>query len=169
MSKICEKLPFQKCNSIDNDSNNNNNNEDPYACNNIVNDAKCFRFFSRHKPVALKRFLQDPERLVIGKFCQIADGVVFITSSANHRHDGISSFPFAIFDGGPTGGRPSMPAPGADTVIGHDVWLGQGARILPGARIGVCPNRDLLRKRDPIGCCLGCLRSLSWCSLTYSL
>jgi virginiamycin A acetyltransferase len=30
----------------------------------------------------------SPERLVIGKFCQIADGVQFITASANHRYDG---------------------------------------------------------------------------------
>lgn len=78
----------------------------------------------------------SPERLIIGKFCQIADGVLFITASANHRHDGFSTFPFAVFGGGPVQGRPSMPAPGKDTVIGHDVWLGQGARVLPGARIG---------------------------------
>ncbi|SHE92920.1 virginiamycin A acetyltransferase [Litoreibacter ascidiaceicola] len=77
----------------------------------------------------------SPEKLVIGKFCQIADGVTFITSSANHRHDGFSSFPFAVF-GGDREGRPSMPAPGPDTVVGNDVWIGQGARILPGARIG---------------------------------
>ncbi len=77
----------------------------------------------------------SPERLEIGSFCQIADGVTFITASANHRYDGISSFPFAIF-GGPPEGRPSMPGPGPDTVIGNDVWIGQGARILPGARIG---------------------------------
>jgi len=78
----------------------------------------------------------SPERLIIGKFCQIADGVMFITASANHRYDGISSFPFAIFDEGPTEGRPSMPGTGRDTVIGHDVWIGQGAKILPGAQIG---------------------------------
>lgn len=77
----------------------------------------------------------SPEKLVIGKFCQIADGVTFITASANHRYDGFSSFPFAIF-AGPTEGRPSMPAPGRDTVLGHDIWIGQGATILPGARIG---------------------------------
>lgn len=77
-----------------------------------------------------------PERLVIGKFCQIADGVRFITSSANHRYDGISSFPFAVFDGTWDRDRASMPEPGADTVVGHDVWIGQGATILPGARIG---------------------------------
>jgi virginiamycin A acetyltransferase len=78
----------------------------------------------------------SPERLIIGKFCQIADGVRFITASANHRYDGISSFPFAVFGGGGGEGRPSMPGAGADTRIGHDVWIGQGARILPGAVLG---------------------------------
>jgi virginiamycin A acetyltransferase len=80
----------------------------------------------------------SPERLVIGRFCQIADGVRFVTSSANHRHDGISTFPFAIFGGGEGDpfARPSMPGPGPDTVVGHDVWFGTGATILPGARIG---------------------------------
>lgn len=78
----------------------------------------------------------SPERLVIGKFCQIADGVTFITSSANHRFDGFSSFPFAVFDGGRLDRRPSLPDPGADTVVGNDVWLGQGATVLPGAHIG---------------------------------
>ena len=78
----------------------------------------------------------SPEKLVIGKFCQIAHQAVFITASANHRYDGFSSFPFAIFGGGPVVGRPSMPGPGPDTVIGNDVWIGQGATILPGARIG---------------------------------
>jgi virginiamycin A acetyltransferase len=85
----------------------------------------------------LAPYLYDfsPERLVLGRFCQIADGVQFITASANHRHDGFSSFPFAIF-GGAREDRPSMPGPGPDTMIGNDVWIGQGARILPGARLG---------------------------------
>ena len=83
----------------------------------------------------LAPYLYDfsPERLIIGKFCQIADGVLFITASANHRHDGISSYPFGIFTGDHASS--SMPSGGADTVIGNDVWLGQGARILPGAVI----------------------------------
>jgi len=77
----------------------------------------------------------SPEKLVIGKFCQIASGVQFITSSANHRYDGISTFPFAIFDGMGEG-RPSMPTEFRDTIIGHDVWIGTGAMILLGARVG---------------------------------
>jgi virginiamycin A acetyltransferase len=78
----------------------------------------------------------SPEKLVIGKFCQIADGVRFITASANHRYDGISTFPFAIFGSGSREERPSMPKAGPDTLIGNDVWIGQGVRILPGAQIG---------------------------------
>lgn len=77
----------------------------------------------------------SPEALHIGKFCQIADGVQFITSSANHRYDGFSSYPFGIFGAG-LAGSPAMPDAGPDTRIGNDVWIGQGARILPGAVIG---------------------------------
>lgn len=76
-----------------------------------------------------------PERLAIGRFCQIADGVQFVTSSANHRYDGISTYPFAVMQGDYRD-RPSMPGPGPDTIIGHDVWIGTGATILPGARVG---------------------------------
>ncbi len=78
----------------------------------------------------------SPERLIIGRFCQIAHEAVFITASANHRYDGFSSFPFAVFGGGPVEGRPSMPDPGRDTVIGNDVWIGQRATLLPGAELG---------------------------------
>jgi len=78
----------------------------------------------------------SPEKLVIGRFCQIADGALFVTASADHRHDGHSTYPFAIFGGGMPEGRPSLPGPGPDTVIGHDVWIGTRATILPGARIG---------------------------------
>ncbi len=73
------------------------------------------------------------ERLEIGKFCQIAHGVRFITASANHAMDGISCFPFPVFDPERmTGFQPDT----RDTVVGHDVWFGHGAMILPGARIG---------------------------------
>jgi virginiamycin A acetyltransferase len=76
-----------------------------------------------------------PERLEIGRFCQIANGAQFVTASANHRRDGISSCPFAVMQGA-FANRPSMPGPGPDTIIGHDVWIGTGATFLPGARLG---------------------------------
>lgn len=77
-----------------------------------------------------------PERLVIGRFCQIADRVRIITNSANHPMAGISTYPFAIFDHARL--RDYVDQLGAlrDTVIGNDVWIGDGAVILPGARIG---------------------------------
>lgn len=79
----------------------------------------------------------SPERLVIGRFCQLAHGVRFVTWSANHRYDGLSSYPFALFDDGPKEGRASLPVgPARDTVLGHDCWLGEGAMVLPGARLG---------------------------------
>ncbi len=82
-------------------------------------------------------FPHSRERLIIGRFCQLADGVVFITASANHRRDGFSTYPFAVFEGDFRPTRPSMPElAGPDTVLGHDVWLGKDVRILPGARLG---------------------------------
>ncbi|MBE1283205.1 MAG: antibiotic acetyltransferase [Rhodobacteraceae bacterium] len=78
-------------------------------------------------------FENSAERLIIGKFCQIAHGVRFITASANHAQTGITCYPFPIFD--PTQMADYQPDT-RDTVIGHDVWIGYGALILPGARIG---------------------------------
>jgi len=73
------------------------------------------------------------ETLRIGRFCQIAHGVRFLTSSANHAMAGISTYPFAVFDPATQqGDQPDR----RDTRIGHDVWLGYGALIGPGARIG---------------------------------
>ena len=112
-------------------------------------EAGAYSYASSHVPfkdgadvaARLAPYLYDfsPERLILGRFCQIAHGVQFITASANHRHDGLSSFPFMVFDPDPqvaAQDRPSMPAPGPDTVVGHDVWIGTGAMILPGAQIG---------------------------------
>jgi virginiamycin A acetyltransferase len=78
-------------------------------------------------------FPASAERLKIGRFCQIAHGVRFITSSANHAMDGLTTFPFPIFDPNRMGGyQPDQ----RETVIGHDVWLGYGAMVMPGAQIG---------------------------------
>lgn len=74
------------------------------------------------------------ERLVIGRFCQIAHGVRFVTASASHATDGLSCYPFAVFD---AEARVAMAQPDTrDTVIGSDVWIGTGAMLLPGARVG---------------------------------
>jgi virginiamycin A acetyltransferase len=40
-----------------------------------------------------------PEKLVIGKFCALGEGVRFIMNGANHRMGGPSTFPFPIMGG----------------------------------------------------------------------
>ena len=79
-------------------------------------------------------FAFSREKLTIGKFVQIAHGVRFITSSANHPMDGLSTYPFRIFKPGTMGDYDRLPV--KDTVIGHDVWIGCSAIIMPGVSIG---------------------------------
>ena len=79
-----------------------------------------------------------PERLVIGKFCALAEGVRFIMNGANHRMDGPSTFPFPIMGGSWADHADllaGLPVKG-DTVVGNDVWLGHRAMVMPGVRIG---------------------------------
>lgn len=78
------------------------------------------------------------DKLIIGKFCAIAKGVRFIMNGANHRLNGISTYPFNIMGNGWEKATPSLsdlPLKG-DTVIGNDVWIGENVTILPGVHIG---------------------------------
>ena len=76
------------------------------------------------------------DKLIIGKFCQIAAGVEFVMNGANHQMNAASTYPFYIFgtweQNAPT--QNDLPLKG-DTVIGNDVWIGQNATILPGVHI----------------------------------
>ena len=77
------------------------------------------------------------DKLIIGKFCQIASGVEFVMNGANHQMNSVSTFPFYTLEGWeqtpPT--QNDLPIKG-DTIIGNDVWIGQNATILPGVHIG---------------------------------
>lgn len=77
------------------------------------------------------------DKLIIGKFCQIAAGVNFIMNGANHQMNSVSTYPFYIFKGWEQKipSLSKMPLKG-DTVVGNDVWIGQNATILPGVHIG---------------------------------
>lgn len=74
------------------------------------------------------------DKLVIGKFCQFAHGVTFITSSADHPMAGFSTYPFRVFD--PTTMSDYFDLPFKDTVVENDVWIGHEATIMPGVTIG---------------------------------
>lgn len=77
------------------------------------------------------------DKLIIGKFCQIASGVEFVMNGANHQMNAISTFPFYTLEGWDMEPpeKSDLPLKG-DTVIGNDVWIGQNAVILPGVHIG---------------------------------
>lgn len=77
------------------------------------------------------------DRLIIGKFCQIAAGVEFVMNGANHQMNAVTTFPFYTLEGWDMSPpeKHDLPLKG-DTVIGSDVWVGQNTVILPGVHIG---------------------------------
>ncbi len=78
------------------------------------------------------------DRLEIGKFCQIAKGTQFIMNGSLHPLHGITTYPFDLFGG--TWSEKGMAnfnfKSKGDTIVGNDVWIGMGALIMPGVKIG---------------------------------
>ena len=107
-------------------------------------------------------YAYGPERLIIGRYCALASGVRFVMPGANHADLGPSTFPFGIF-GEPWAERTMdlvMAAPSrGDTTVGHDVWLGYRALVMPGVTIGhgavvaaaASSRRTSRRTRSPVG------------------
>lgn len=77
------------------------------------------------------------DKLIIGKFCQIASGVEFVMNGANHQMNCVTTFPFYTLEGWNQSppAQKDLPIKG-DTIIGNDVWIGQNATLLPGVHIG---------------------------------
>jgi virginiamycin A acetyltransferase len=88
-------------------------------------EARCVRY--------LFDFVGD--KLIIGKFCAIAQGAQFIMNGANHPLSGFSTFPWSSFEGWKENAPVEWPNKG-NTVIGNDVWIGREAVIMPGVSIG---------------------------------
>ncbi|NGO62138.1 CatB-related O-acetyltransferase [Rhizobium daejeonense] len=104
-------------------------------------DVGDFSYFSHSAPAEETAGLLAPylypvskEKLVIGRYVQIARGAFFITSSANHPMAGFTTYPFRIFRQETINGYEDLPV--KDTVVGHDVWIGHNATIMPGVTIG---------------------------------
>ncbi|MGW4499681.1 CatB-related O-acetyltransferase [Micromonospora sp. NPDC004336] len=84
-------------------------------------------------------YAYGPERLIIGRYCAIATGTRFLMAGGAHPMSGVSTYPFAMFEGAwrdatldLATGTPSR----GDTVVGNDVWFGYGCLVMPGVRIG---------------------------------
>jgi acetyltransferase-like isoleucine patch superfamily enzyme len=72
------------------------------------------------------------DRVVIGRFCSLAEGVKFVFGE--HRLDGVSTFPLraVCFDAEPHADARSK----GDIKVGNDVWIGANALVLSGVQIG---------------------------------
>jgi chloramphenicol O-acetyltransferase type B len=82
---------------------------------------------------------KDCDKLIIGKYCSIASGVVFMMSgNYGHRHDWIVTYPLDIIEGEKPKGRKALAGfqTKGDTVIGNDVWIGTEAMIMAGVHVG---------------------------------
>lgn len=82
-------------------------------------------------------FENEEAKLVIGKFCSIADEVT-IFLGGNHRGDWITTYPFSAFkeDFPEASAIIGHPATKGDVKIGNDVWIGRNVVIMSGVTIG---------------------------------
>lgn len=89
----------------------------------------------------------------VGKFCSIADNVIFMLGS-NHRTNWISTYPFMAFphhfpEAKDISGHPYSKGP---IIIGNDVWIGSSVTILSGVTIGdgaIIGARSVVAKNVP--------------------
>ncbi len=101
------------------------------------NDPKGPEHFQTHCVKYHFDFIGD--KLIIGKFCAFATDIQFIMNGANHAMTGFSTFPFNVFANGWKNGfdmNTITQGLRGDTIVGHDVWIGRGATIMPGVTIG---------------------------------
>jgi chloramphenicol O-acetyltransferase type B len=79
----------------------------------------------------------DVDRLIIGAFCSIGSGAVFMMAgNQGHRTDWISTFPFFYMENEHFTDAVDGFVRSGDTVIGNDVWIGSEAMIMAGVTIG---------------------------------
>lgn len=87
---------------------------------------------STYGPINLHWFCDKKERLKIGNFCSIANGVLFLTGG-NHHLKTLSTYPFDhYYKNGYVYYAPTK----GPIVVEDDVWIGMNAMILSGVTIG---------------------------------
>ena len=112
-------------------------------------------FFERN---VLYNFGMKDVELRIGKFCAIAHGTKFIMADANHAMDGPSTYPFPVFGGSWAEAMPLSTVPflnRGSIEIGHDVWFGMEATVMPGVTVGtgaVIGTRAVVARDVPAYC-----------------
>ena len=79
--------------------------------------------------------LPQKTHVLIGNYCQIAHDTV-IEIGQNHIFSGVSPYPFDQVLGEENTFAHRAPVNKQQLVIGHDVWIGSGVRIIKAVKIG---------------------------------
>ncbi len=77
------------------------------------------------------------DRLIIGRYCALANGTRFLMNGGNHKVKALSIYTFPVFA---AQWDPSLKITDAwdnkgDTVVGNDVWFGFESLVMPGVHI----------------------------------
>ena len=92
----------------------------------------------------------DVDKLIIGSYCSIGSGAVFMMAgNQGHRMDWVSTFPFFYQDNPHFSEALDGFERAGDTVIGNDVWIGSEAMIMAGVNVGdgaIIASRALVTK-----------------------
>ncbi|MGL5249883.1 MAG: type B chloramphenicol O-acetyltransferase [Vibrionaceae bacterium] len=103
---------------------------------------ECARYLSAER--------DDVDKLIIGSFCSIGSGAVFMMAgNQGHRSDWISTFPFFYQENALFADACDAFKRAGDTIIGNDVWIGSEAMIMAGVKIGhgaVIASRSVVTK-----------------------
>ncbi|MBD1577936.1 MULTISPECIES: type B chloramphenicol O-acetyltransferase [Vibrio] len=79
----------------------------------------------------------DVDKLIIGNYCSIGSGAVFMMAgNQGHQPDWVSAFPFFYQDGKNFSNAKDGFERAGDTLIGNDVWIGTEAMIMSGITVG---------------------------------
>ena len=94
---------------------------------------------------------QKHRQLLVGSFCSLANCQVFL--GEGHHTEWVSTFPFGAFPSFPSVLGQDMVAEKGNVVIGNDVWIGSGATIMSGVKVGdgavVAANSHVCRDVPP--------------------
>lgn len=97
-------------------------------------------YHHKHDFVECARYLHDKrkdvDKLIIGNYCSIGSGAVFMMAgNQGHKTDWISTFPF-YFQANIFKDSKNAYEKAGNTIIGNDVWIGSEAMIMSGVTIG---------------------------------
>jgi acetyltransferase-like isoleucine patch superfamily enzyme len=92
-------------------------------------------------------------RFICGRYCSFGPNVRVMLAS-EHRHDWATTYPFPAFaeDWPAAAGLSGHLAGKGDVVVGNDVWVGEGAMLTSGVRVGdgaVVASRSVVVKDVP--------------------